>query len=542
MDAGGHDVGGHPAPGVVGAGDTGTHLDLGLGVLALGDRAQPHALELEFDAGRARQRLEAGIDRAVAGGRFAVSGVVRAADDHRGAGQLLLAEAAGGVEMFQRPGSGGLAVLADHQRLDVGVEHLALAIGQLLEAGEQALQLGLADAETQFANAIGQRVAAGMLAQHQRRAVDADVFRAHDFVGLAVGQHAVLVNAGLVGKRVVADNRLVARHEAADHRGKLARYRIELARVDAGVQAEQVAAGFQRHDDFFQRGISGALADAADRAFDLARAGAYRGQAVGHGQAEVVVAVRRDDDVVDARYITPQPADAGVHFFRGGVADGIGHVDGAGAGLDDRGQHLGQEFRLGADRILGRKLDVIAMLARAPDAVDGARDDFGPTQAQLVLAMDRAGGDEHVESFQACRRQGPGGHVNIARIAARQGADRGAVDQFGDLPDGVEILLRGRRKTGLDDIDAELGQAARQAQLARHAHAATGRLLAVAQRGIEDDDVIVFACVHASAPSTATRGRGAKSPARARANCGRGRGLGRSLRRSIAVTSCSLRI
>ena len=33
-----------------------------------------------------------------------------------------------------------------------------------------------------------------------------------------------------------------------------------------------VVARLQRHDDFFQRGVAGALADAVDRAFDLPRA------------------------------------------------------------------------------------------------------------------------------------------------------------------------------------------------------------------------------------------------------------------------------
>src|SRR6056297_2466525 len=536
--AGGNDVGGHAAPGEVGAVDTRAHLDLGLGILALGERAQTHAFQLEGGAGRARQRLEGGIDRAVAGGRFAVFDVVRTADGYRGTGQLLLAEAAGGVEMRQRPRPGRIAALADHQCLDIGVEYLALAIGQLLEAAEQALQFGVADAEAEFSNAIGQGMATGMLAQHQRRSTDADIFRAHDFVGLAVGQHAVLVYAGFVREGVVADNRLVARHEAADHRGQLARYRVKLARVDGGLQVEQVVAGFQRHDHFFQRGIAGALANAAYRAFDLAGARAHRGQAVGYGQAEVVVTVGRDHHPVDAVYIAAQPADACMHFFRGGVADRIGYVDGACTGLDHCSHDFIQEFRLGADRVLCRKLDVIAVLARTPDAIDGACDDFGPGQAQLVLAVDRTGGDEYMDPAALGRCQGAGGKIDIPGIATRQRTDPGAADEFGNLLDGVEILLRRRGETSLDDIDAKLGKASRQTQFLSHAHAATGRLLAVAQRGVEDGDVLA----HASAPSTAARGRIVKRPASARPSCGLRRGPARSFNRSTAATSCSLRI
>ena len=61
-----------------------------------------------------------------------------------------------------------------------------------------------------------------------------------------------------------------------------------------------VAAGAQGHDDFFQRAVAGPLAEAVDRAFDLAGAVLDGGQAVGHGQAQVVVAVDADHGLVDA--------------------------------------------------------------------------------------------------------------------------------------------------------------------------------------------------------------------------------------------------
>ena len=45
--------------------------------------------------------------------------------------------------------------------------------------------------------------------------------------------------------------------------------------------------------------VAGPLADAVDRAFDLPGAFLDGGQAVGDGQAEVVVAVDADDGLVD---------------------------------------------------------------------------------------------------------------------------------------------------------------------------------------------------------------------------------------------------
>ena len=43
-------------------------------------------------------------------------------------------------------------------------------------------------------------------------------------------------------------------------------------------------------------------------------------------------------------------------------------------------------------------------------------------------------------------------------------------------------------KPGLDDVHAERVERARHRQLGRHVQREAGRLLAVAQRGVEDDD------------------------------------------------------
>ena len=71
--------------------------------------------------------------------------------------------------------------------------------------------------------------------------------------------------------------------------------------ADVGVDtAELLAARGQRHHDLFERGVSGSLADAVHRHFDLTRACRDRGQRVRRRHAEIVVAVDRDDDIVDS--------------------------------------------------------------------------------------------------------------------------------------------------------------------------------------------------------------------------------------------------
>ena len=65
----------------------------------------------------------------------------------------------------------------------------------------------------------------------------------------------------------------------------------------------------QGHHDLFERRVAGPLAEAVDRAFDLPAPGLDRGQAVGDGQAQVVVAVRADDGLVDVRHVLLQVRD-----------------------------------------------------------------------------------------------------------------------------------------------------------------------------------------------------------------------------------------
>jgi hypothetical protein len=62
----------------------------------------------------------------------------------------------------------------------------------------------------------------------------------------------------------------------------------------------------------------------------------------------------------------------------------------------------------------------------------------------------------------------------------------------GDGPDGGKIALRGDGKPGLDNIDAQRLELARQAYLLLQIHRTAGRLLAVTQGCIEDFYAVSF--------------------------------------------------
>ena len=68
-------------------------------------------------------------------------------------------------------------------------------------------------------------------------------------------------------------------------------------------------------------------------------------------------------------------------------------------------------------------------------------------------------------------------------------------------PDGLDRLEVARRRggeAGLDHVDAELAERARDLELLLEVHRRAGRLLAVAQRGVEDDDAVLRGFAHAA--------------------------------------------
>ena len=63
-----------------------------------------------------------------------------------------------------------------------------------------------------------------------------------------------------------------------------------------------------------------------------------------------------------------------------------------------------------------------------------------------------------------------------------------SADFAGDEADGFGVALGGDGEAGLEDVDAEGGDLVGEAQFFAAVHGAAGRLLAVAQGGVEEED------------------------------------------------------
>ena len=102
-----------------------------------------------------------------------------------------------------------------------------------------------------------------------------------------------------VRKRIRADHGLVGLHHKTGGLADHATGRQNVLGLYAQRQTEIIFAGFHRHDDFFERTVTGAFAQTVDGALYLTGAAdLHTGQRIGHGHAQVVMAMHRPDGFV----------------------------------------------------------------------------------------------------------------------------------------------------------------------------------------------------------------------------------------------------
>ena len=338
---------------------------------------------------------------------------------------------------------------------------------------------------------------AGVLTEHDRVRLEPDRGRIHDLVGLALLQHAVLVDAGLVREGVAPDDRLVRLHLVAGEPRHEPAGPGDLARIDSRRQTERGVAGVQQHHDLLERRVARALAEAVDGALDLARAGAHPRKRVGDGQAEVVVAVHAQDDAAQVRHELVQLAEELGVLVRHRVADGVRDVDRGRAFVERDLQHLGGELELGAGRVHRRELHVVGVLLRVRDGGARLALHVVARRLQLVLDVDVARRDEGVDARALGVAHRVPGCVDVLEAGAGEAADHRAVNLARDRLHRLEVARRGDREARLDDVDAELRELLRDLELLGLVQRDAGRLLAVPQRRVEDSYVIRIAVGHA---------------------------------------------
>src|SRR5229473_1936640 len=143
--------------------------------------------------------------------------------------------------------------------------------------------------------------------------------------------------------------------------------------------------------------------------------------------------------------------------------------------------------------VLRRVLDVVEALARVSDGLHRPAHHLRGGKAQLELAVDGAGGEEDVAALAPGRAERLGHPIDVLAVRPGESAHGRALDLAGDRRHRFVIAGRGSREARLEHVDTERLERARHPELLLQVHAGAGRLLAVAQAGVEDDDSVAAA-------------------------------------------------
>ncbi len=104
--------------------------------------------------------------------------------------------------------------------------------------------------------------------------------------------------------------------------------------------------------------------------------------------------------------------------------------------------------------------------------------------------MDIRGRDKDMDAGTPGLVDRPQRRVDVFLARPREAQHRGIRQRLGNPPHRLEVARRRRREAGLNYVDVEPLKLARDRNLLLDIHRAAGRLLAVAQRRVEDPDVV----------------------------------------------------
>ena len=192
-----------------------------------------------------------------------------------------------------------------------------------------------------------------------------------------------------------------------------------------------------------------------------------------------------------------------VDLVRRRVADGVREVHGRRAGLDHRGHDRAEVVEVAPRRVLGRELHVVDVPPRAGDRAGRGLESLAARHVELVREVEVRRGDERVEARPGAAVERLERAVHVRVHGARERGDHGTADGLRDGADAREVVFRGDREPGLEDVHAQLVELHGEAHLLRLAHREAGRLLAVPERRVEDRDARpnVALRVHVRPPS-----------------------------------------
>ncbi len=149
-----------------------------------------------------------------------------------------------------------------------------------------------------------------------------------------------------------------------------------------------------------------------------------------------------------------------------------------------------QELRVASRGVFRGELDVVGERARQADRVHRNREAVRARHPELALEVQVGGRDEDVDALALGGLECPRGALDVGPVAAGERRNHRTLHMRGDGAHRFGVGLGGDRKAGLDVVHPQGGQLTGHLQLLVDPHREAGRLFAVAERGVENDEPV----------------------------------------------------
>ena len=241
------------------------------------------------------------------------------------------------------------------------------------------------------------------------------------------------------------------------------------------------------HGDLLQGRVAGTLAHAIDGDLALAGPGKKAGHGVGGGHTKVVVAMGRDDSLVNPIHIVNKVLDLGGVLGRETVACRVRNIHDRGPGPDGRLYHSGKVLIVRTPGVLSVEFHILDIFLGIFNCSDGSLKNLLPGGIELVPYVGVGSPDPCVYPLVLGIFKGFRCHIDVSLHRACQSADRRPGDGLGNLHDRIEIPRTGNRETRLNDIYSQLFKGLCHLDFLHSVELAPRHLLAITQSGVKNE-------------------------------------------------------
>ena len=200
-----------------------------------------------------------------------------------------------------------------------------------------------------------------------------------------------------MGKRIRSYNRFVGLHH---HTRRLTHETAgfgDLFSADSRIRSITILPRPQSHRNFFERGISRALANKDHRTFHLSGPFEHRRQAVRDRKTEIIMTMHRNDGLRAVGDTLPDAANQRAEFLWNRVADRVGNVHRPRSCRNDRFNDFVEIGRIGPTGIHRRKFHVFDIRLGQLNHFYSPFFCLLTRHSELVLQMDIRGGKERMD-------------------------------------------------------------------------------------------------------------------------------------------------